>query len=186
MPPVKPEFDPANIYFITTTAANRARFFNPDEHKEIIADSLDYMCLKGWFRLYAFVIMPNHIHLLVRFLSPFTLSNVMRDFKKYTSKQIIRCCEAENNQKMLNKFEKAARTTVKQKYKVWEEDYDAREVFSLDFLNQKLDYIHSNPCQPHWGLVEDPEDYRWSSACFYLLDKQAIIPVEDLREFLIS
>ena len=186
MPPVKPEFDPANLYFITTTAANREYFFKPNEHKKIIVDSFDYMRLKGWFRLYAFVIMPNHIHLLVRFLSPFTLSDVMRDFKKFTSKQIIRFCEAENNLKMLNTFEKAAETTMKQKYKVWEEDYDAREVFSLDFLVQKLDYIHNNPCQPHWGLVEDPEDYRWSSACFYLLDKQAIIPVDDLREYLVT
>jgi putative transposase len=185
MPPVKPDFDPANLYFITTTAANRARFFNPDEHKKIIVDSLDHMRLKGWIRLYAFVIMPNHVHLLARFLSPFKLSDVMRDFKKYTAKQIIRCCEDENDHEMLKAFEMAAQTTVKQKYKVWEEDYDAREVFSLDFLIQKFDYIHNNPCQPHWGLVENPEDYRWSSACFYLLEEQPIIPVDDLREYLL-
>jgi len=185
MPQVKPKFDPANIYFITTTAVNQSHFFSPGEHKQIILDSLNYMRLKGWFNLYAFVIMPNHIHLLVRFLTPFTISGVIRDFKKYTSKQIVRCCVAENNKEMLNSFVKAARSSRKQKYKVWEEGFDAREIFSLDFLNQKFDYIHHNPCQPHWGLVENPEDYRWSSACFYLRDKRGVIPVDDLREFLV-
>jgi putative transposase len=186
MSPVKPEFDPANLYFITTTAANRAKYFTPDEHKQIIIDSLNYMRDKGWFRLHAFVIMPNHIHLLVRFLAPFKLSGVMRDFKKYSSKQIIHYCEQGNYQEMLISFEQAAQSSRKQKYRVWQEGFDARDVFSLDFLVQKLDYIHNNPCQQHWGLVEKPEDYRWSSACFYLLDQQAIIPVDDLREFLIS
>jgi putative transposase len=185
MPPVKPEFDPTNLYFITTTAANRAHFFASDVNKQIILDSIKYMQLQGWFRLYGFVIMPNHIHLLVRFLDPFKLSGVMRDFKKYTAKQIIRNCLAENNKELLESFEKAARSSWKQKYKVWEEGFDAREVFSLDFLVQKFDYIHHNPCQPYWGLVEKPEDYKWSSACFYLLNGQAIIPVDDLRDFLV-
>jgi REP element-mobilizing transposase RayT len=186
MAPVKPVFDPANLYFITTTSASRSHFFYPDEHKQIILDSLDYMHSQRWFKLYAFVIMPNHIHLLVRFSVPFNLSRVMRDFKKYTAKQIIRNCEAENNMEMLTSFRKAARSSQKQIYRVWEEGFDARDVFSLDFLAQKLDYIHNNPCQPHWGLVEYPEDYQWSSACFYLLDEPAIIPVDDLREFLAS
>ena len=185
MPPVKPEFDPANLYFITTTAANRAPIFMPDEHKQIIADSLNFMRQEGWIKLYAFVIMPNHIHLLVRFLPPFTLSDVMRDFKKYTSKQIIRHCRGEDYKEFLTHFREAAHSNLKQKYKVWEEGYDARDVFSFPFLQQKLDYIHNNPCQPHWGLVERPKNYRWSSARFYLLNVPAIIPLDDLREFLV-
>ena len=185
MPPVKPEYDPANLYFITTTAANRAYYFSPDKHKQIILDSLNYMRFQRWFRLYAFVIMPNHIHLLVRILSPYTLSTIMRDFKKYTSKQIICWCEVEDNHKMLDSFEEAAESTQKQKYKVWEEGFDAREIFSLDFLIQKFEYIHQNPCQKHWGLVEKQEDYHWSSACFYLLEEQPVIPVDDLREYLV-
>ena len=47
---------------------------------------------------------------------------------------------------------------VKQEYKVWEDSYDARDVFSIKFLQQKMDYIHHNPCQPHWKLVKAPEN----------------------------
>jgi len=186
MSPVKPSFDPANLYFITTTAAKRAHFFTPEKHKRIIADSLNYMRQKGWFNLYAFVIMPNHVHLMVKFLSPYNLSDVMRDFKKYTSKQVVQHCIAENPRELLFYIKAAGEADAKSQYKVWEDGYDARDVFSISFCEQKLDYIHHNPCQPHWGLVDKPEDYLWSSACFYLEDRAAIIQIDDLREFLVS
>ena len=185
MSPVKPNFDPENFYFITTTAVNRAHLFLPDRHKQIIAESLDYMRLKNWLNLFAFVLMPNHIHLLVYFLTPYKLPDVMREFKKHTSKQIILACKNANNQKLLSYLEEAARTISGQKYKVWEDGYDAREVFSLPFLQQKMDYLHNNPCQPQWRLVDQPEDYLWSSACFYLLDKPSVISIDDVRVYLI-
>jgi hypothetical protein len=67
----------------------------------------------------------------------------------------------------------------KQRYKVWEDGYDAKDVFSPEFLRQKMTYSHNNPCQPHWNLVEHPEDYIWSSARFYLLGEPAIIPLNN-------
>jgi hypothetical protein len=57
-------------------------------------------------------------------------------------------------------------------------------VFTLDFLRQKMDYIHHNPCQPHWALAERPEEYAWSSARYYLLAKPAVIAVDDIYEWL--
>ena len=185
MPPVKSNFDPNNLYFITTTTVNRAHLFLLDRHKQIIAESLDYMRLKNWLNLYAFVLMPNHVHLLVRFFPNIKLSDVMREFKKHTSKQIILACKTENNQKYLSYMEDAARTISGQTYKVWEDGYDAREVFSLPFLQQKMDYLHKNPCQPQLRMVDQPEEYLWSSACFYLLDKPTVIPIDDVREYLI-
>jgi len=69
----------------------------------------------------------------------------------------------------------------KQRYKVWEDGYQAKEVFSPEFLRQKAAYIHNNPCQSHWNLVERPEDYVWSSARFYLSGEPAIIPVDNVN-----
>jgi len=54
----------------------------------------------------------------------------------------------------------------KQRHKVWDDDYNAKDVFSGDFLQQKMDYIHNNPCQPYWKLSETAEEYIWSSAEF--------------------
>lgn len=182
--PVHPVFDPAHLYFITTTAVERVHLFKRDVIKRIIADSLHYMRTEPWISLYAFVIMPNHVHIIVRFLEGYTLPNVMRDFKKHTSKQIIRQYQAENRQEILAFLRQAAGQSLDQKYRVWEEGYDARDVFSPDFLRQKVEYIHNNPCQSHWQLAERPEEYPWSSARYYLRGEPAVIAVDDVREFL--
>jgi REP element-mobilizing transposase RayT len=96
---VRPDFDPTNLYFITTTAVQRVHLFRRDVIKRIITDSLNYIRSQQWIRLHVFVIMPNHMHFIVRFLGNYTLSDVMRDFKKHTAKQIIRQYQAENNDK---------------------------------------------------------------------------------------
>jgi REP element-mobilizing transposase RayT len=183
--PVHPNFDPANLYFITTNAVDRVHLFRRDVIKRIIVDSLNYMRVSHWLNLHAFVVMPNHIHFIVRFLADYTPTDVMREFKKHTSKQIIRQYQAEDNQRVLAFLERAAQHLSDQHYKVWEEGYDARDVFSIEFLRQKVTYIHHNPCQPHWQLVERPELYPWSSARYYLLGQPAIIAIDDLSELLV-
>lgn len=114
------------------------------------------------------------------------MANVMRDFKKYTSKEISRRCQLADNPECLTIIKSAGDESSKGKFKVWEDGYDARDVFSFDFLEQKLDYIHNNPCQSQWQLAEQPEGYRWSSARFYVEGRPAVIGVDDVREFLVS
>jgi len=135
-------------------------------------------------KLFVFVIMPNHIHIIVQFSEEYPLSDVMRDFKKYTARQIYRQFSAEGNNKVLDMLQKEGER-VRQEYKVWEDSYDARDIFSIEFLQQKMDYIHHNPCQPQWRLVEAPEEYPWSTAGFYLDGKPCIIPIDDVRESLL-
>ncbi len=106
----------------------------------------------------------------------------MRESRKHTARQIIRQYQAENNQRAQAFLEQAANHIPGQCYKVWKDGYDARNVFSPDFLEQKLEHIHNNPCQPHWELVKRPEEYTRSSARYYLLDEPAIIAVNDVRE----
>jgi putative transposase len=183
--PVRPVFDPSNLYFVTTTAVERVHLFRRDVIKRIIADSLNYMRVQCWINLHSFVIMPNHVNIIVRFLEGHILSDVMREFKKHTARQIIRQYQAENNQRALVLLEQEASHIPDQRYKVWEDGYDGRNVFSPDFLEQKLEYIHNNPCQPHWELAKRPEEYTWSSARYYLLDVPAIIAVDDVRELLV-
>ena len=52
-------------------------------------------------------------------------------------------------------------------FQFWERDSLVKECWSETFLLQKLNYIHHNPCQPHWQLATTPEEYKWSSAGFY-------------------
>jgi REP element-mobilizing transposase RayT len=135
--------------------------------------------------LYAFVIMPNHIHLIVQCLLEKPVKDWVRDYKRHVADRLIRQYRVENNQEALNFLAAKVTRPDKQKYKVWEDGYNAKDVFSPEFLRQKMEYIHNNPCQPNWGLVTNPADYVWSSARFYLTDQPAIIPVEDARRLMV-
>ena len=182
--PVKPNFNPDYLYFVTTSAVKHAHLFRRDAIKRIILDSLHHLRTMGKMKLFVFVVMPNHIHLIALFSKEHTLSDVMRDFKKFTARQIYRQFNADGNKKVLDVLRKAGEK-VKQEYKVWEDGYDARDIFSVEFLQQKMDYIHHNPCQPHWNLAETPEEYSWSTAAFYLSEQPCVIPIDDVREFLV-
>jgi putative transposase len=175
----RPDFDPDNLYFVTTTAVQHHALFDRDVMKRIVLDSLDCMRLRGRFQLFSFVIMPNHLHIIIKCTAEDPLANAIRDLKKHAADRLIRHFRSERNDSVLRFLASAGPRHSKQKYKVWEDGYDARDIFSPDFLRQKMTYVHNNPCQPHWDLVERPEDYIWSSARLYLLEEPSIIPLDN-------
>ena len=183
--PVKPNFNSDYFYFVTTTAVGHAHLFRRDVIKRIIVDSLHYLRTTRQMKLFVFVIMPNHIHIIVQCSAECPLSDVIRDFKKFTARQIYHQFSAEQNNKVLEVLKQEGEK-VKQEFKIWEDSFEARDVFSIEFLQQKMDYIHHNPCQPHWKLVDRPEQYLWSTAGFYSDGKPCVIPIDDIREFLAS
>ena len=180
----RPDFDPTHLYFVTTSAVQRARLFQRDVIKRILVDALYHLQVVDRTELYAFTIMPNHVHFIMRCRAADPLAAVVRDFRANSARLIVRHYCAEHNQRALDFLAQAVTRPAKQQYKVWQDDYLAKDVFSPGFLLQKMEYIHNNPLQPHWQLVERPEDYAWSSARFYLTDEPCIIPIDDARKLL--
>lgn len=133
----RPDFDPNHLYFVTTTAVQRRHLFQRDVIKRLIVDGLDCMRLRERLKLYAFVIMPNHIHIIIQCRAEDPLADVVRDLKKHTADRIIRYYRAESNQSVLDFLASVVERPDKQRYKVWEEGYDARDVFSPEFLVQR-------------------------------------------------
>ena len=94
----------------------------------------------------------------------------MRDFKKFTSKQIIKAIQdhpGESRKEWMLKIFAAAgqqnsRNTV---YQFWRQDNQPKELYSEKFTNQKLEYIHNNPVEA--GIVDKAEEYLCSSARDY-------------------
>jgi len=177
----KPNFDADHFYFVTTTAVDHLCLFQRDAIKRLLLDTFDCFRLRKRLKLYSFVIMPNHSHFVGQFSKDDPLGDVMRDFKRQTSDRILRQLKAEKNEEVLQRLADKVERPEKQNYKVWEDDYNAKEIFSIDFLQQKMDYIHNNPCQPRWNLSKIPEDYLWSSARFYFTEEPGIIPIDDVR-----
>ncbi len=163
--PVKPNFNPDYLYFITTTTTGHLHLFERNSIKRILIDSLHFIRTGHRMDFYVYVIMPNHIHFIAQFSEEHKMGDMLRDFKRHTARQIIRQLSSEQDVGLLTKLEQPT-TYKEQKYQVWEEGYDARDIFSVNFLRQKMDYIHWNPCQPAWSLAKLPEEYLWSSAGF--------------------
>nr|WP_246000370.1 transposase [Pontibacter diazotrophicus] len=132
-------------------------------------DALRFCQEKKGLRLHAWCLMSNHLHLITSAADDKNLSDILRDFKQFTSRKIITAIQEEpesRKQWLLHRFEFAARQNPKVRhYKLWQDGNEAKELHSNAFLEQKLDYIHQNPVRAEW--VNEPEHYRYSSASCY-------------------
>jgi len=121
------------IYFLTFTIVDWIDIFTRHSYKEII-DSIKYCQQNKGMRLYAFCLMTNHIHLIASAEGNLKLFEIVRDFKKFTNKLLIReIIEGNESRKkwLLNKFEFAGRYLERiENYKVWQEGYHAIELIT--------------------------------------------------------
>jgi putative transposase len=151
-------------HFITCTIVGWLPVFTRARYLDIITASLTFCRQQKGLRLHAYVILDNHLHLMV---SADNLSQVIRDFKRHTAKEILAVARQEDKQWLLKQFEffKSAHKGNSQ-HQVWQEGFHSQAITAEDMLRQKLDYIHYNPVRI--GSVDCPEDWRYSSARNYL------------------
>ena len=130
----------------------------------ILIDAFRYRVEQKQVQIYAFVIMPNHFHVIWTVLEPKSPADFQRDFLKATAKRLLKnISETEPN--LLPKFISTQRD---RKYHVWERRGLGIPIYKDEVLFQKMNYIHYNPCNLKWKLADRPEDYFYSSAGFYL------------------
>jgi putative transposase len=162
--------DQHSCYFLTITVVQWIDVFTRKSYKDIIVDSLNYCVEHKGLELYAWVIMSNHIHLVARVNKPNRMSDFLRDFKKFTSKQILGCIQSipeSRREWLLDKFSFEARKTGRaENYKLWKDSNHALDLqsYAIDIF-EKINYIHENPVKA--GLVREPEHYICSSAIDY-------------------
>ena len=151
-------YNKQSVYFVTFTVHQWVDVFTRNEYKDIVVDSLKFCQINKGLHIYAWVLMSNHLHLIIG-SSTNNLSDIIRDFKKFTSSKIINAIE--NNPKESRKdwllwlLKKEGKTIF------WQEGYHGEEVISLEFYNIKEQYIHLNPVKA--GIVQKEEEYLYSS-----------------------
>jgi REP element-mobilizing transposase RayT len=164
--------DQQATYFITCTVIYWVDLFTRKCYKDILVDSLNYCVKEKGLIIYSWVLMSNHIHLICRTESPQSMSDFLRDFKKFTSKRFIEAIELVNESRrewLLDKFSFEARRTGRaENYKIWKDGNHAVDIRNVD-LWQKVNYIHNNPVRS--GYVEYPDQYLYSSAKDYANQK---------------
>jgi len=155
------------VYFVTDTVVDWVDIFTRPIYRHIIIESLQYCQKEKGLIIYAWVLMTNHLHMIAGTNGENRISDILRDFKKFTSKKIVQTLLVESGESrrdwMLNRFEYAGKNDKKiTNYKFWQEGNDAQEIYLNDYFNQKLNYIHYNPVKAE--IVNREEDYRYSSA----------------------
>jgi REP element-mobilizing transposase RayT len=159
--------DQQAIYYMTFTVVGLIDIFSSQSYRDIVIDSFKYCQQKKGLHLHAYVIMSNYVHLIASVDEGFTLSDFVRDCKKFTSKSILDAIEnsgvESRREWMLHQFKYyASLHSRNETYQLWEHDNHPIELSSPAFTQQKIDYIHENPVKA--GLVYRAEDYIYSSA----------------------
>ena len=126
--------------------------------------------------------MSNHVHLIISGADG-NLSDILRDFKKFTSKSIIAATETSKEESrrnwMLWIFKKAGeKNSRNSSYQFWRQDNHAIQLDTVPFTLDKLNYLHSNPVKA--GIVDQPEEYLLSSARDYHFGEGGLLPIEHL------
>jgi putative transposase len=160
------EFAKHPVQFFTAVCYDWLKLLGDDACKQLIIDALKFRISRGEVKVGAFVIMPNHIHLIWRLQNKYALEDAQRDFLKFTAKEIIDKIKSTSGERELESLYVGL---IDRKFQVWKRNSMSIDLRSESFFKQKMKYIHDNPCQPHWNLASHPIDYRFSSARFYEL-----------------
>ncbi len=170
--------DPSARYFVTLTVVYWIDLFTRKEFKYIILDSLRYCQQQKGLAIHGWVLMGSHLHMIISTQQE-PLEAIMRDLKKYTSKQIVKTLFEINESRkewLLRAFTKAAQDIKRVKnYKVWQDGNHPVLLDTNAMLTQRLDYIHHNPVEAE--LVDEPEYYWYSSARDYI-GQQGLLKVD--------
>ncbi len=176
-PERKSHIDIGKIYFWTATINQWQRLLHEDRYKQVVVDSLNNLSLRGKIDVFAFVIMPNHIHLIWRINEANGKELPHSSLLKFTSHEFKKMLKGDGIDLITYKVE-----AENKNYEFWKRDSLAIELYTQEMAYQKLDYIHLNPLAEKWSLAADPCDYKYSSALFYERGIRNFSILKDLKE----
>ena len=163
--------DPDGLYFVTFAVVGWIDVFTRVIYKDLLLDSFRYCIKEKGLAIHGYVIMSNHVHLIISRKGNQQLSAIMRDLKKFSSvnilKEIISNSEESRKEWMLYLFAQAGqKNNNNTHYQFWQQDNHPIELDAHRIIfDQKLDYIHQNPVKAGW--VTEAAAYVYSSASNY-------------------
>jgi len=155
--------EPTHPHFVTCTILHWLPIFTRKESVQIVVDCLNFLKTQDNLKVYAYVILENHLHMVVQ---SDDLQKSMESFKKYTAKEILALLKKENVKTLLEQFKFYKKAHHKEKeYQVWEEGYQPKLMQTDAMMIVKIKYIHENPVKR--GYVDEAMHWRYSSARDY-------------------
>ena len=155
-----------SCYFLTSTTYGRKPFFKIDQYAQILCNIIYNLRNKGKLSLLGFVIMPEHLHLMVVPTRGVEISWIMQEIKKGSARLINRerFCRAQGRARLpdLGFYRSRYSGSSRTPNKLWMDEYYDYVIRNEEDLVKHLNYISHNPVKR--GLVESPGRYMWSSA----------------------
>ena len=175
------------IFFITVTCYKWIPLLQMTNTYDAVYKWFNYLKAKG-HHITGFVIMPNHIHLLIAFSKTGkNINKIIGNGKRFLAYEMVKQLKHLGNTSVLNQLAEAVEITDRKRgklHEVFEDSFDIKECLTVKFIKQKLDYIHNNPCSGKWMLADCPQNYLHSSAKFYFTGQQGIFPVTHVQELM--
>lgn len=170
--------DQEALHFVTFTVVHWIDLFIRDIYRELIIDSLNYCQKYKGLNIHAYCIMSSHLHLILSAREGFILSDIIRDYKSFTSTSLKKAIKGNSQESrrewLMWMFERAGkRNSRNSEFQLWQQDNHPIELSTNELMDQRLSYIHNNPVEA--GYVDDPCTWIWSSCSSYERDDEGKI-----------
>ena len=173
------------LCFITITCARFLKLFEILQGYDIVYSWFNHLKHKGHY-ITGYVLIPNHFHALIGFRNTGkSINSIVGNGKRFMAYELIERLNDSGQYEILKQLRSFVNATDRKRGKLhepFEPSFDWKECIGAEFIEQKLDYMHGNPCQEHWKLVENPEEYTHSSARYYITGQQGYYPVTDYAD----
>tara|TARA_B100000809_G_scaffold216539_1_gene222266 strand:+ start:28 stop:552 length:525 start_codon:yes stop_codon:yes gene_type:complete len=156
-------YENAHPHFLTCTIVEWLPVFIRPPAVQIVFDSWSFLQGQGRVKLFAYVILENHLHFIA---AADDLTKEVANFKSHTARQIIDLLQARNAKSLLKQlafFKRKHKTD--RLYQLWQEGSHPEQITSDEMMEQEIEYIHNNPVKR--GYVDEPAYWRYSSARNY-------------------
>lgn len=179
-----PNYD--GVYFITFTCARWLKLLELVNGYDLVYKWFNHLKGNGHF-VTGYVIMPNHVHTLLAFRNTQgqSINAIIGTGKRFMAYEIVKRLNEQKNDEMLTLLTSYVNATERKRgklHEVFEPLFDWKECLSATFIEQKLEYMHKNPCSGAWELASQPEEYIHSSAGYYASGEQGIYQVTNYME----
>ena len=167
--------EPNMFHYVTSVTFNRVPVYQSDRACELFIASLAETRSHCVFKLIGYVIMPDHVHLIINPVGR-TISEVVRRLKSSSARNILDWLRQNRREDLLQKL---ALTTPQRKshtHALWLKGFSSIDLWSPRFILQKLSYVHLNPVRA--GFCDHPGKWRWSSYGAYSAHQPGSVPIE--------
>jgi putative transposase len=154
---------------VTFSCYRRLPLLNSSRRRDLVLRLLEKTRISYGFAVVGYVAMPEHFHLLVSEPHRKDLSTAMKSFKQSVARRVLNAARRKDSRQI-------ALFASPKPSRFWQPRFYDFNVFTPKKRVEKLKYMHRNPVKR--GIVDHPEDWRWSSYRFYALDERGPVSIE--------